>query len=343
MKRIRLGFTLVELLVVIAIIGILVGLLLPAVQAAREAARRMQCSNNLKQIGLAVHNYMSASQESLPIGSWHGVHGTWLVELLPYIEQSAMFSLYVNSGGVQTFRTGGIRYGDVINQVVTKKQMPAYSCPSDQVTASPNINGGVTFHNYVANYGNTTRGRLTPYGVNSTGAANIYGGAPFIEYINANTGNWANYYSWIHTDLNKLKFKSKLAEISDGTSNTLLFSECLQGQGGDLSGFAWWGGGAHFETYLSPNTSQPDVVEQSCATGTARIPTNPPCIVRAAATGNIVGPNNAETHAARSRHTGGVQCTMADGSVRFISNSVALDIWRASGSSAGGEVVALDN
>lgn len=83
MKRKELGFTLVELLVVIAIIGILVGLLLPAVQAAREAARRMQCSNNLKQIGLAVHNYMSASQETLPIGSWHGVHGTWLVGLLP--------------------------------------------------------------------------------------------------------------------------------------------------------------------------------------------------------------------------------------------------------------------
>jgi len=341
MKRFRLGFTLVELLVVIAIIGILVGLLLPAVQAAREAARRMQCSNNLKQIGLAVHNYMSASQETLPIGSWHGVHGTWLVGLLPYIEQSAMFGLYVNSGGVQTFRTGGIRYGDVVNRVVTRQQLSAYTCPSDQVTANPNIISGITFHNYVANYGNTTRGRLSPYGVTSTGAPNVWGGAPFIEFINANTGNWANYYSWIHTDLSKLKFKSKLSDISDGTSNTLLFSECLQGQGGDLTGFAWWGGGAHFETYLAPNTSQPDVVEQSCATGTARIPTNPPCIVRAGASGNIVGPNNAETRAARSRHTGGVQCTLADGSVRFISNSIALDIWRAAGSAAGGEVSAL--
>ena len=176
MKRIRLGFTLVELLVVIAIIGILVGLLLPAVQAAREAARRMQCSNNLKQIGLAVHNYMSASKETLPIGSWHGTQGTWLLGLLPYIEQSAMFGQYVNSGGVEGFRTGGIRYGDVVNRVVTTKQLSAYTCPSDQVTANPNIISGITFHNYVANYGNTTRGRLSPYGVTSTGAANIWTG-----------------------------------------------------------------------------------------------------------------------------------------------------------------------
>ena len=343
MKRIKLAFTLVELLVVIAIIGILVGLLLPAVQSAREAARRMQCSNNLKQLGLGVHNYMSTFQETLPVGSWHGVHGTWLVGLLPYIEQTAMFNSYVNLGGVQSFRTGGIRYGDLVNRVnVTTKQMPSYSCPSDRVTAAPNIIAGITFHNYVANYGNTTRGRLSPYGVTSTGAPNVFGGAPFIEFINANTGNWGNYYTWIHTDLSKLKFKTKLTEISDGTSNTLLFSDCLQGRGGDLSGFAWWGGGAHFETLLAPNTTQPDVVEQSCATGAARNPTNPPCIVRAAASGNVVT-TGAETHAARSRHTGGVQCTLADGSVRFVSNSISLDIWRAVGSAAGGEVAVLDN
>lgn len=342
MKRVRLGFTLVELLVVIAIIGILVGLLLPAVQAAREAARRMQCSNNLKQIGLAVHNYLDSNKETFPAGSWHGVHGTWLVGILPFIEQVAMRNLYQNFGGVESFRTGGVRYGSPVNLPVTTKQMSTYTCPSDSITASPSIISGVTFHNYVANYGNTTRGRLSPYGVTSSGTPNVWGGAPFIEYIAPNTGNWANYYSWIHCDQSKLKFKVKLAEITDGTSNTLAFSECVQARDGDLSGFAWWGGGAHFETLLAPNTSQPDVVEQSCATGTARNPLNPPCIVRDPASGNVVT-TGAETRAARSRHVGGVQCTLVDGSVRFVSSSIALDIWRAMGSGSGGETVSLEN
>lgn len=343
MKRVKRGFTLVELLVVIAIIGILVGLLLPAVQAAREAARRMQCSNNLKQIGLGVHNYMSTYKEVLPAGSWHGVHGTWLVGLLPFIEQTALRNQYVNFGGVEFFRVpGGIRYGDVVNRVVTTKQIPTYTCPSDTITASPNINSGITFHNYVANYGNTTRGRLTPYGVTSTGAPNVWGGAPFIEYINPNTGNWQNYYSWIHTNLNALKFKVKLSDVTDGTSNTLAFSECVQGRGGELSGFAWWGGGAHFETLLPPNTSQPDVVEQSCVTGVNHDPLNPPCVNRDPASGNVVT-TGAETHAARSRHVGGVQCTLVDGSVRFVSNSIALDVWRAMGSAAGAEVVTMED
>ena len=86
-----------------------------------------------------------------------------------------------------------------------------------------------------------------------------------------------------------------------------------------------------------PNTAQPDVVEQSCATGAARNPRNPPCVIRVVANGNVVTAG-AETHAARSRHIGGVQATLCDGSVRFVSSSIALDPWRAMGSAAGGEV-----
>ncbi len=335
--RSRFGFTLVELLVVIAIIGILVAILLPAVQAARETARRMQCTNNLKQIGLATHGYVDTFHSKLPSGSWHGVHGTWLVILLPYIEQKDMYNNYRNLGGVQTYRTGGIRYSNVVNLPVVTKQMPIYTCPSDRVTASLSVLQGITFHNYVANYGNTTRGRLSPYGVTSSGATNVYGGAPFIEYIAPNTGNWPNYYNWIHTDLRNLKFTVRIAEISDGTSNTLAFSECVQSTGGDLSGFAWWGGGAHFETYLLPNTLQPDIVEFNCVVpSTDR--NNPPCVLRAPASGNVVT-SGAETHAARSRHSGGVQCAFVDGSVRFISNSISLDTWRALGSASGGESI----
>jgi prepilin-type N-terminal cleavage/methylation domain-containing protein len=336
MRNPQRGFTLVELLVVIAIIGILVALLLPAVQSAREAARRMQCSNNLKQIGLAVHNYHD-THKAFPVGSWHAVHGTWLLGILPFAEGDTLFQQYVNSGGTQTFRTGGRRYGDVPNRtLVTNKQISTYTCPSDgRPVASPSIFNGVTFHNYAANYGNTTRGRLSPYGVTSTGAPNMWGGAPFIEFIAANTGNWPNYYSWIHTDLTKLITKVTMSDIVDGTSNTLLFSETVQGRSQDLRGFAWWGGGAHFETLLPPNSSAPDVVEQNCFPANKL---NPPCIVRVGASGNIVT-SGAETHAARSRHPGGVQCTMTDGSVRFIPNTIALDTWRWLGTASGGETL----
>jgi prepilin-type N-terminal cleavage/methylation domain-containing protein/prepilin-type processing-associated H-X9-DG protein len=334
MKRKKFGFTLVELLVVIAIIGILVALLLPAVQAAREAARRMQCTNNLKQIGLAAHNYHDV-HKVFPPGSWHAVFGTFMLGLLPYVEQAPLHALYQNSGGTQTFRTGGIRYGGTQNLPVTAKQLSVYTCPSDTNQASPSIYSGVTFHNYVACYGNTTRGRLSPYGVTSTGAANVFGGATFIEFIDPIVVG-PNFYSWIHFNSPLSLFRTSISTVTDGTSNTLAFSESVQGTATDLRGFAWWGGGAHFETLLPPNASQPDVVEQSCFPPPNY--KNPPCVVRAAASGNAVT-TGAETHAARGRHPGGVMCCFTDGSVRFISNSVALDTWRWLGSASGNETL----
>ena len=127
------GFTLVELLVVIAIIGILVGLLLPAVQAAREAARRMQCQNNLKQLGLSFHNYESATKR-FPggVGPFGCCWGTWQVGVLPYMEQSAMYSIYQNYGGSDAT---GIRYGGAVNRPVTSSRIPTLTCPSDTSNA----------------------------------------------------------------------------------------------------------------------------------------------------------------------------------------------------------------
>src|SRR5262249_10813840 len=131
----KLGFTLVELLVVIAIIGVLVALLLPAVQAARESARRTQCSNNLKQVVLAMTQYSDTYRGAFPVAEYNLGWGTWLVGLLPYIEQKALFDQYKGFGGLNA--SGGIDtnlvYSASINLPVTKVQLQAYSCPSDSV------------------------------------------------------------------------------------------------------------------------------------------------------------------------------------------------------------------
>lgn len=329
----KLGFTLVELLVVIAIIGVLVALLLPAVQAARESARRAQCTNNLKQIGVAVHNYNDVWQ-AMPPGCYHGVFGTWILHILPFMEQTTLQQQYVNSGGIQTFRNGGIRYGGAQNLPVTTTQLKVYVCPSDTKSAQPGIISGVTFHNYVANYGNTTRGRVSPVGTTSAGLPNIHGGGPFIEVIYQQTAD-STYYSYIMLPTeNPFKDKTRMAEITDGTSNTLAVSETVQGKGGDLRGFGWWGGGAHFETLLTPNSPLPDRTEQSC---TPLVRLNPPCVNRSPGIAN-----QEETIAARSRHPTGVSAVLCDGSVRFFTNNINLDVWRAAGTAAGGDPVTFD-
>lgn len=246
----RRAFTLVELLVVIAIIGILVALLLPAVQQAREAARRMQCSNNLKQLGLAVHNYGDTFKATFPPGNTQSCMGSWLVRLLPYVEQVALYNQYQCLGACEGHRVAsrcGYRYGNAVNLPVTTRQIATYTCPSDTITARPNIYNGVTFHNYVANYGNTTIGRMTPCGYMSDGKTpNVFGGAPMIEQICKNTLASLGYtdsvvYSYIGTHPTEVGIDSvKFSEVTDGMSTTLLFSETVQGRDGDLRGFAWW-------------------------------------------------------------------------------------------------------
>jgi prepilin-type N-terminal cleavage/methylation domain-containing protein len=313
----KLGFTLVELLVVIAIIGVLVALLLPAVQAAREAARRNKCSNNLKQIALAVHNY-EITFRTFPIGAYDCCYGTWLLSILPYIEQESLYQQYVRPAAMEGFggaNGGDIRYGTAVNLPVTRTQIAAYTCPSDTKSANPGIISGVTFHNYVANYGNTTRGRL-PFG-------NVaYGGAPFILVINPTK------VPGFVTD-QKFPQMVKFADIVDGLSATLMFSETVQGKGGDLRGFGWWGGGSHFETLLTPNSPLPDRTEQSC---TPSVRLNPPCANR------VVGdPMQEETIAARSRHPTGVHVSMCDGSIRFETNNIHPATWQALGTAAGGD------
>ncbi len=221
-KRQKRGFTLVELLVVIAIIGVLVGLLLPAVQAAREAARRMSCGNNLKQIGLAMHNYHD-SLGSFPTGTSSCCWGTWLPLILPYMEQGNLSDLYVSWGD-----SSGPRYSQSPNTNVTTTRLEAFSCPSD-LDNSPFSN--ITNHSYAVNYGNTG------YSQQATLNGVTFGGAPFSRHSGKEFG---------------------FRDVIDGTSSTLMVAEVRQGQGRDLRGFLWWGDASGFETYLPPNSPLPD-------------------------------------------------------------------------------------
>ena len=298
--RTRKGFTLIELLVVIAIIAVLVGLLVPAVQKVREAANRMSCSNNLKQIGLAMHN-MHQNEGSLPASDYAagGNWGTWQVAILPYIEQDNMFKLYLG------FKTGPQGYSTAPNTTnVTCLFIKSLQCPSDSGSGNntaPNF-ANITKHNYVVNAGNTVRLQGTFSGV-------AFGGAPFLR--NGVT--------------------QKLTDIMDGTSNTLMASETIiginNGATNDLRGFTWWGPGAVFHGFNGPNSPSPDF-HQFASYCNNQPQLGLPCAV-----------NSNVQLAARSRHSGGVNAGMCDGSVRFFANGTSLAAWRAYSTSNGGEVI----
>ncbi len=316
MNQSKRGFTLVELLVVIAIIGVLVALLLPAVQAARESARRSQCTNNLRQIGVAMQNYHETYQR-LPPGNHSCCWGTWQMDILAFIEQRQLAELYTHLPENSEYFDFAYQY-DVLdlahsppisNLEVVKTRIPTLTCPSDE----PQVDSrDITFHNYVANYGNTNHigwDYLTP----SKPAYIKYLGSPFV-------GD-----DWNVKHLHVVKFR----EITDGLSNTLLAAETVQGQGGDLRGFTWWGWAAGFETFAVPNASEPDTMQQ-LAYCNQLITSNPPC--------NGQSGGNLFKATARSRHPGGVNVAMCDSSVRFVSDDVDLAAWRAASTTQGEEV-----
>ncbi|MBX6314853.1 MAG: DUF1559 domain-containing protein [Isosphaeraceae bacterium] len=346
MNRSRRGFTLIELLVVIAIIGVLIALLLPAVQAAREAARRAQCTNNLKQIGLAMHNYHDVNN-SLPPGVKGCCWGTWLVFVLPFIEQQPLYNAW-NSYGNNLVSGGpldsNLRYIGVANITVTSSRVNSYLCPSDpnntSVAGYSATVGGVaryvTSHNYVVNFGNTIINQPPFYQV--SGVNWPFLGAPFTDigspYADISTGAQQG------TTTGTVNFSS----ITDGLSGTLLTSELLVGVSGsskDLRGFSWWGYSAQFTGWNPPNSSLPDVMQNSGYCNVTN-PQNPPCVGATGSVSNGVYTGLGMMLAPRSKHPGGVNVGMADGSVKFIKNSINLYTWRALSSTHGGEVVSSD-
>jgi prepilin-type N-terminal cleavage/methylation domain-containing protein len=311
----RQGFTLIELLVVIAIIAILVALLLPAVQQAREAARRSTCKNNLKQLGIALHNYHDV-HNYLPIGA-HGLTGgsggtsgmVWLRAILPFIELNNLFERWDDKYDYNT--TGGIAASKGGNNSIIQTPIKMMMCPSD--TPSKTWNSTPNY-NYAINAGNTTSGGTATYAQVPTDSVK-FSASPFV--ITGGTNGKIYQFS----------------NILDGLSSTIFLGEVRQGiVTNDLRGLIWYGSHTGFTTYYPPNTIAPDQMSSTWCTTIVRdtgLDANLPCSASDAA--------NPDRFSSRSVHRGGVHILMGDGGVKFTSDNIDINVWRGASSMAGAE------
>lgn len=323
----RKGFTLIELLVVIAIIAILIALLLPAVQQAREAARRTQCRNHLKQVALACHNYESAIGV-FPLGADFSLIG-WRQYLLPYYDQAPLYNTINMANNVSTTncRDGSPCYS-VIDQaaaMTTAGQknwagvpIPVLSCPSDPRTAqlatwASGAGSDYVFQNYMAVCGNVNsvvRGN-TNYGPNSRhrGVCPSYssGSACTDKVGNANFTPWSEYNGMFG-----MGTKVRMGDATDGTSNTFLIGERAIDES-----FSWgW--------------------NINCAEGDGMLGTGAPMWPSSRFNASA-GYTSATSPVFSSYHTGGAHFAMADGAVRFVSANVSNITYLGLGTRAGGE------
>jgi prepilin-type N-terminal cleavage/methylation domain-containing protein len=304
----RRGFTLIELLVVIAIIAILIALLVPAVQKVREAAARTQCINNLKQWGLALHGYHDV-RKTLPEAAQNNPRRVWVVLVWPYVDQGSM---YVQFNQTVHFYQAPNTIVNTTNGIYAQPA-PLYYCPSDRPGA---IWKGDQYWrsrgNYCINWGNMA----VPYNPNDASQSPTRGYAPFgyTDFVNGSKPR-----------------KSKLTDFTDGTSNTLLMSEVIMAANDtdyDIRG-DFLNDDRPCTMFMTINTPNSGTDVSPYCNG-ATYPMNPPC----------TNAGSGFSHkTARSRHTGGVNVLIGDGTVRFVTNSITLATWRALGTMNGNEVI----
>ncbi|EDL58664.1 DUF1559 domain-containing protein [Gimesia maris] len=322
-QRTRSAFTLIELLVVIAIIAILIALLLPAVQQAREAARRTQCKNNMKQIGLAMHNYMSTWAESIPnaggtLSGYPNDHSP-LAKLLPYADQANLQNLVDFN-----IQMGHPALGDlpVSMHEVAKTVVPMFLCPSDPAPAV----------NHIPTYPAGTVYAGTNYAMNQSSGIQI----PDPGQVHPmRTGDGL---CWVGANL-------KMRDITDGTTNTIAFAESTRGNGTRTSNTEPITNPLLYRRMVSSDVytgSQTDWDSGRLTTwlrGT--VPEGP--VMNGYYTPNsdtadaING--SSKLTAARSYHTGGANVVLCDGSVRFVGDSIDVNLYRGLWTRGGGEVI----
>ncbi|MHC5540572.1 DUF1559 family PulG-like putative transporter [Singulisphaera rosea] len=367
----RRGFTLIELLVVIAIIAVLIALLLPAVQAAREAARRAQCVNNLKQLGLSLHNYNTAAG-AFPPGcvsttsttdsglSQTGVNNysqwtSWSAQamLLPYLEQTSIY----NAANFSWACCWDSPTADAINLTVYTTKINSFLCPSDGLAGVGNVASYTSnINSYSGSIGSTTA--QYPSDGNTSGFFKLY-----------NTTNYGG-------------LSTSIAEVSDGTSNTIAFGEGLVGDYGKTTyrgnGMSGPPDNAAVEALIDAKTNPAAVLQalQSCnsfftsgtltsdSTGlkqyngqvwaqgergwtlfnTVVPPNSKQYPWRSCRLGTCLecAPEGSSFVNASSNHPGGANFSFGDGSVRFIKDSINMTIYQSIGTRAGGEVVSAD-
>ena len=327
----RAAFTLIELLVVIAIIGILIALLLPAVQAAREAARRTQCTNHMKQVGVALHNHENnkkrfpcGMQGHLPKATREWSAYTAQTRLLPYLEEMAIYE------GIDFTN----RWLNPINQKAAKAPVAVYTCPSDdslgQVYTSQGLEPDTLFEwsrsNFVVCAGSST---MTPLNLSQLQQPLWKRSAPWIKPPIPPLSEFKSDGAFV------LEVGRKLREFTDGLTNTVLGSEVLTGMDGknDVRGiwFTGFDGGAIYEHQWTPNSSNPDFMVWSSHCDPYPPLPDMPCKAGA-------GESSQTYFSARSRHPGGVNVLFGDGHVEFITDDVDLVVWQAIATVAGGEV-----